>query len=244
MQAAPRTDPRIVAGIVALAAIALLIGGAFLGLLAEGARDMSGAASAFDPYLFRVARFTLWQAALSTVLSIVPAIFVARALSRHPDFPGRRLILRLLRPATGVAGDRRGARHSGAVRPGRLFRRLNFCCVRLHLARHLRPVGHSRRPCLLQPAAGDEAFSRDAGYAASGSVAAGEPARHGRRPVVPADRMAGDPRRPARRRWPRLHALHHLLHHHTDAWAADRPRPRWKSRSIRRCVSTSIPHVR
>ncbi len=56
---------------------------------------MSGAASAFDPYLFRVARFTLWQAALSTVLSIVPAIFVARALSRHPDFPGRRLILRL-----------------------------------------------------------------------------------------------------------------------------------------------------
>ena len=61
-----RSDPRIVAGIIALAAIALLIGGAFLGLVVEGARDLSGAASAFDPYLFRVARFTLWQAALST----------------------------------------------------------------------------------------------------------------------------------------------------------------------------------
>ena len=90
-----RTDPRIAAGVVALAAIAILIGGAFLGLLAEGASDLTGAASAFDSYLFRIARFTLWQAALSTLLSVVPAIFVARALSRHPEFAGRPLILRL-----------------------------------------------------------------------------------------------------------------------------------------------------
>jgi thiamine transport system permease protein len=89
------TDPRIAAGIVALAAIACLIGGAFLGLVLEGASDLSGAASAFDSYLFRVARFTLWQALLSTALSVIPAIFVARALSRHPTFPGRRIILRL-----------------------------------------------------------------------------------------------------------------------------------------------------
>ena len=90
-----RTDPRIAAGIVALAAIAILIGGAFLGLAAEGARDLSGAASAFDAYLFHITRFTLWQAALSTLLSVAPAILVARALSRHPAFPGRRFILRL-----------------------------------------------------------------------------------------------------------------------------------------------------
>ncbi len=88
-------DSRITAGIIALAAIALLIGGAFLGLIVEGANNTSGAIAAFDPYLFRVARFTLWQALLSTALSIIPAIFVARALSRHPDFPGRGLILRL-----------------------------------------------------------------------------------------------------------------------------------------------------
>ena len=95
MRALRRIDPRIVAGVAALAAIALLVGGAFLGLLVEGASDLSGAVAAFDSYLVRIAAFTLWQAVLSTVLSIVPAIFVARALSRHPAFPGRSLILRL-----------------------------------------------------------------------------------------------------------------------------------------------------
>lgn len=89
--AAPRTLP----GILALAAIAILIGGAFVGMAIEGARDTSGALAAFDPYLFRIARFTLWQATLSTLLSVVPAIVVARAFSRHPNFPGRGLILRL-----------------------------------------------------------------------------------------------------------------------------------------------------
>jgi thiamine transport system permease protein len=86
---------RVLAGILALAAIALQIGGAFAGLLVEGFRDLSGAIAAFDAYLVRIAWFTLWQAALSTVLSVVPAIFVARALSRHPGFPGRAIILRL-----------------------------------------------------------------------------------------------------------------------------------------------------
>ncbi|CDX46912.1 fused thiamin transporter subunits of ABC superfamily: membrane components [Mesorhizobium plurifarium] len=89
------TDSRITAGIVALGAIAILIGGAFAGLAIEGAHDLSGAAAAFDGYLLRVARFTLWQAALSTLLSVAPALLVARALSRHPAFPGRRLILQL-----------------------------------------------------------------------------------------------------------------------------------------------------
>ncbi len=91
----PRSDPRILAGIVALAAIGVLIGGAFLGLLVEGMHDWSGALAAFDGYLFRIARFTVWQAALSTLLSIVPAMLLARALSRHPDFFGRAFILKL-----------------------------------------------------------------------------------------------------------------------------------------------------
>ncbi|TIP33814.1 MAG: thiamine/thiamine pyrophosphate ABC transporter permease ThiP, partial [Mesorhizobium sp.] len=95
MQSAPRRDSRITAGVVALAAIAVLIGGAFAGLILEGAHDLSGAAAAFDGYLLRVARFTLWQALLSTLLSVAPALLVARALSRHPAFPGRRLILQL-----------------------------------------------------------------------------------------------------------------------------------------------------
>jgi thiamine transport system permease protein len=91
----PVSDSRITAGALALAFIAVLIGGAFLGLLVEGVGNPGGALSAFDPYLLRVARFTLWQALLSTLLSVLPALFVARALSRHPRFPGRALILQL-----------------------------------------------------------------------------------------------------------------------------------------------------
>ena len=95
MQGRRAVDRRQTAGIVALAAIAILLGGALLGLLAEAASNWSGAIAAFDGYMARIVRFTLWQAVLSTVLSIVPAMLVARALSRHPDFPGRGLILRM-----------------------------------------------------------------------------------------------------------------------------------------------------
>lgn len=95
MQSTPRPDPRITAGIIALVAITLLIGGAFAGLILEGASGPSSAAAAFDSYLLRVARFTLWQALLSTLLSVLPAVFVGRALSRQTNFPGRRLILQL-----------------------------------------------------------------------------------------------------------------------------------------------------
>lgn len=95
MPAASRTDPRILAGIAALFAIALLVVGAFAGLVAEGASELPSAIGAFDAYFVHIALFTVWQAALSTVLSVGPAIFIARALSRHPAFPGRGLILRL-----------------------------------------------------------------------------------------------------------------------------------------------------
>ena len=89
------SDPRIAAGILSLVAIGILIGGAFVGLGIEAWRNPEGAYAAFDTYLFRVARFTLWQALLSMLLSVGPAILVARALARHPAFPGRGLILRL-----------------------------------------------------------------------------------------------------------------------------------------------------
>lgn len=91
----PPTDSRIVAGILALVAIGILIGGAFVGLGIEAWRNPEGAYAAFDSYLFRVAGFTIWQALLSMLLSVAPAILVARALARHPAFPGRGLILRL-----------------------------------------------------------------------------------------------------------------------------------------------------
>ena len=46
-----------------------------------------------DAYLLHVLRFTFWQAFLSALLSVLPAIFLARALYRR-RFPGRRLLLR------------------------------------------------------------------------------------------------------------------------------------------------------
>ena len=53
----------------------------------------------------------------------MPALFVARALSRHPRFFGRGLHPAAVRRAAGAAGHRRGTRHPGALWPRRLFRR-------------------------------------------------------------------------------------------------------------------------
>jgi ABC-type Fe3+ transport system, permease component len=41
-----------------------------------------------DSYLWHVVRFSFWQAFLSAVLSVAPAVFLARALYRR-RFPGR-----------------------------------------------------------------------------------------------------------------------------------------------------------
>ena len=49
-----------------------------------------------DDYLRAVVRFTLWQAFLSAVLSLLPAIWIARALARRTAFGGRALLLALL----------------------------------------------------------------------------------------------------------------------------------------------------
>ncbi|EKF18954.1 thiamine/thiamine pyrophosphate ABC transporter permease [Nitratireductor pacificus] len=91
----PSADRRVALGRAALAAVALLVGGAFAGLALEALRQSGGALDAFDAYLLRIARFTLWQALLSALLSVGPAILLARALARHPVFPGRAFILRL-----------------------------------------------------------------------------------------------------------------------------------------------------
>lgn len=82
------------AGFVALAAIALLIGGAFASLLLAAA-DLDAGAILRDAYIRHVLGFALWQAALSTLLSCGLALPVARAFARRAAFPGRTLLLRL-----------------------------------------------------------------------------------------------------------------------------------------------------
>ncbi len=74
---------------IALTAIALTaVGALWFNAPATQWRDM-----VTDDYLRHVLRFTFRQALLSAVLSVLPAIFLARALYRR-RFPGRLLLLR------------------------------------------------------------------------------------------------------------------------------------------------------
>jgi len=85
---------RLVPGTLTLLLLGLVIGGAFAGLVrAAGTVDYGGFLQ--SPYARRVVTFTIWQALLSTLLSVGPAVLVARALARRAAFPGRALLLRL-----------------------------------------------------------------------------------------------------------------------------------------------------
>lgn len=81
-----------IAGGLALGGVLVFVGAATAVLL--GHAGGSGA-PLLDAYIGRVARFTLMQAALSTLLSVLFAIPVARALARQRTFPGRVWIVRL-----------------------------------------------------------------------------------------------------------------------------------------------------
>ncbi|MEX0346631.1 MAG: thiamine/thiamine pyrophosphate ABC transporter permease [Rhizobiaceae bacterium] len=79
----------------AILLLALLCGGAFAGLAYEAVAGGSRSSAISNSRIFGVVRFTLFQAIFSTLLSVVPALLVARALSRHDRFFGRELLLRL-----------------------------------------------------------------------------------------------------------------------------------------------------
>src|SRR5690606_11564435 len=90
-----RTERRTLrtAGALALGGVLAFVGAATVVLLAHAGGG--GSAPLFDAYIGRVARFTLMQAALSTLLALVLAIPVARALARQRTFWGRIWIIRL-----------------------------------------------------------------------------------------------------------------------------------------------------
>lgn len=79
-----------------LLAALLIVGVALLAFTAiwRHAPDTDWHSIWHDSYLWHVIRFTFWQAFLSALLSVIPAIFLARALYRR-RFPGRQLLLRL-----------------------------------------------------------------------------------------------------------------------------------------------------
>jgi len=81
-------------GALALAAIAALVATAAAGLAAH-ASHAALAAAVHDPYVLRVAAFTLLQAALSTVLAVVVALPFARACARRRGLRMVRVLLAL-----------------------------------------------------------------------------------------------------------------------------------------------------
>lgn len=80
-------------GLTAATLMVVVSLGAFLALWLN-APQSDLAALWHDSYLWHVVRFSFWQAFLSALLSVVPAIFLARALYRR-RFPGRQALLRL-----------------------------------------------------------------------------------------------------------------------------------------------------
>ena len=86
-------QPSRAPGYAALALLALALAAGFLPVLRMG---LEQGLSGLDPYVFRVLRFTLLQAGLSTLLSLALGLPLARALARRSAFPGRALLLRLL----------------------------------------------------------------------------------------------------------------------------------------------------
>lgn len=93
--------PALAGGLVVLLVVAGFVGVALAALLAGRLSD--GLLSAFaDPVVRSVLSFTLWQAFLSTILSVGLALAVASALARQPDFPGRIWLIRLMAVPMGL----------------------------------------------------------------------------------------------------------------------------------------------
>ncbi|SIR39883.1 thiamine transport system permease protein [Rhizobium sp. RU20A] len=100
---APAQRRRIIGGGAAwLAALLAFVGAAAFALWQAAPPAAGEPGAGFDAYVLGVARFTLWQASLSTALSILLAIPVARALARRSAFPGRIWIVRLMALPLGL----------------------------------------------------------------------------------------------------------------------------------------------
>lgn len=90
----------IIFGTAAFAAVFLFMALAVFALLSFDTG--ASAAGIMDTYTLRILRFTLYQAMLSTLLSIVLGLPVALALARRREFPGRIWIIRLLAVPMGL----------------------------------------------------------------------------------------------------------------------------------------------
>lgn len=91
-----------VGGVLALVSVGLALAVPVAVLISVGMEVSSGIGADQAGYLFRITRFTLLQAGISTLLSVGLAIPLARALARRPVFPGRRLLINLFALPLGL----------------------------------------------------------------------------------------------------------------------------------------------
>ena len=88
------------AGIAALICVGLALAAPIAVLVSHGGE--AGLSSSQGNYLFRITRFTLLQAGLSTFLSLIFAVPLARVLARRPSFAGRRWLINLFAVPLGL----------------------------------------------------------------------------------------------------------------------------------------------
>ncbi|RKE79948.1 thiamine transport system permease protein [Rhizobium sp. AG855] len=92
--------PALVGGLLVLMAVLSFVGVAVVMLLSGRKGGLLQAFS--DPVVRSVLGFTLWQALLSTLISVGLALPVASALVRQPSFPGRPWLIRLMAVPMGM----------------------------------------------------------------------------------------------------------------------------------------------
>jgi thiamine transport system permease protein len=97
---AKRYRHALMGGALALGFILFLIVGAVSALLSYDVGERSE--NIVSPYFISILRFTLYQAVLSTLLSVVLAMPVALALARQPRFWGRIWVIRLFAVPMGL----------------------------------------------------------------------------------------------------------------------------------------------
>ena len=82
-------------GVIALFLLTAVIAGSLIAV--SSVSDTASIVTTLrDPYFFQVVRFTLWQATLSTLISIILAVPVARAYARRRVFAGRQILITLM----------------------------------------------------------------------------------------------------------------------------------------------------
>ena len=229
-----------------------LVAFAILGLVAGGFIALASfdggtpALLSIGPYLGRVLAFSITQAALSTVLSLVLGIGLALALARR-RFPGRDIVLAILGTTMVHADHRRGLCRLRRLRPQRLARRSARVPRVDGGLQHLRLSRHPDRPRVPERPLRGADHARRVEPGAGRALAPRHRFRLHALPDLPPSRLAGAARGTSRHRRPDLPDVLQELRHRAGARRRTEPlharsgdlrgaqdRPRFRPRRLAR----------